>query len=131
MVRRAAVAQPVQLPDRASHVLKLFETLRVLVGERPAASGIGKNRLRRCYHTQRAYRQDVMALVKFLGIVWPNEATSLLRLSVADVPARSPLEPAEWRQRVDLSQPRVDQFGIAPNKRTCAPGPLSGPINLG
>jgi len=29
-------------------------------------------------HTQRAYRQDVMALVKFLGMTWPNDATALL-----------------------------------------------------
>ena len=38
-------------------------------------------------HTQRAYRQDVMALVKYLGLNWPQDATALLIVSVADVHA--------------------------------------------
>jgi hypothetical protein len=29
---------------------------------------------RRSGHTQRAYRQDVMAFVRFLGVRWPDEA---------------------------------------------------------
>ena len=36
-------------------------------------------------HTQRAYRQDVMDFVRFLGIRWPEEATRLFTVSVADV----------------------------------------------
>ena len=36
-------------------------------------------------HTQRAYRQDVMALVKFLGLSWPEDAGQLLTVSVTDV----------------------------------------------
>ena len=37
-------------------------------------------------HTQRAYRQDVMDFVRFLGIRWPEEATpSFFTVSVADV----------------------------------------------
>jgi integrase/recombinase XerC len=36
-------------------------------------------------HTQRAYRQDVMDFVQFLRIRWPEEATHLLVVSVADV----------------------------------------------
>ena len=36
-------------------------------------------------HTQRAYRQDVMDFVRFLGIRWPNESTRLFTVSVADV----------------------------------------------
>lgn len=36
-------------------------------------------------HTQRAYRQDIMALVKFMKINWPDDAMELLRVSVADV----------------------------------------------
>ena len=36
-------------------------------------------------HTQRAYREDVMALVKFLGLDWPREAHELLRVSLSDV----------------------------------------------
>ena len=36
-------------------------------------------------HTQRAYREDVMAFVKFMGITWPEQATSLLSVSIKDV----------------------------------------------
>src|SRR5208337_5032818 len=36
-------------------------------------------------HTQRAYRQDVMEFVRFLGIRWPEESTRLFTVSVADV----------------------------------------------
>ena len=36
-------------------------------------------------HTQRAYRQDVMDFVRFLGIRWPDESTRLFTVSVADV----------------------------------------------
>jgi site-specific recombinase XerD len=36
-------------------------------------------------HTQRAYRQDVMDFVRFLGLDWPDESTRLFTVSVADV----------------------------------------------
>ena len=36
-------------------------------------------------HTQRAYRQDVMDFVRFLGIRWPEESTRLSTVAVADV----------------------------------------------
>ena len=36
-------------------------------------------------HTQRAYREDVMAFVKFMEIRWPTQATALLSVSIADV----------------------------------------------
>src|SRR4051794_17195886 len=36
-------------------------------------------------HTQRAYRQDVMAFCEFLGLAWPRDATRLLAVTVADV----------------------------------------------
>src|ERR1051325_7607179 len=36
-------------------------------------------------HTRRAYRQDVMAFVRHLGIVWPENAASLFTVKVADV----------------------------------------------
>ena len=36
-------------------------------------------------HTQRAYRQDVMDFVHFLGLRWPEESTRLFTVSVADV----------------------------------------------
>src|SRR4051812_21538895 len=38
-------------------------------------------------HTQRAYRQDVMAFVAFRQIAWPDDSMALLRTSVADVHA--------------------------------------------
>lgn len=36
-------------------------------------------------HTQRAYRQDVMAFVEFMQLRWPDDATRLLAVTVADV----------------------------------------------
>ena len=48
---------------------------RILNAGSPAASK----------HTQRAYRQDVMDFVRFLGIRWPDESTRLFTVSVADV----------------------------------------------
>ncbi len=36
-------------------------------------------------HTQRAYREDVMAFVKFQAIAWPSQATTLLTVSITDV----------------------------------------------
>ena len=36
-------------------------------------------------HTQRAYRQDVMDFVAFLGLTWPAESSRLFTVSVADV----------------------------------------------
>jgi hypothetical protein len=44
---------------------------------------------RRSPHTQRAYRQDVMSLVEFLGIEWPQESVRLLTISVKDLLAFS------------------------------------------
>jgi len=38
-------------------------------------------------HTQRAYREDVMAFVRFLGLRWPEDAIDLLKASVRDVRA--------------------------------------------
>lgn len=38
-------------------------------------------------HTQRAYRQDVMAFIEFLQIRWPEDATRLFTTSVVDVQA--------------------------------------------
>ena len=36
-------------------------------------------------HTRRAYRQDVMAFARHLGIAWPKNATSLFTVKVVDV----------------------------------------------
>ncbi|MBV8315225.1 MAG: replication initiator protein A, partial [Planctomycetaceae bacterium] len=44
---------------------------------------------RQSLHTQRAYRQDVMDFVQFLGIRWPDESTRLFTVSVAEVQAFS------------------------------------------
>jgi integrase/recombinase XerC len=40
---------------------------------------------RKSHHTQRAYREDVMSFVRFLGIEWPDQAMALLSVSVRDV----------------------------------------------
>jgi site-specific recombinase XerD len=40
---------------------------------------------RKSAHTQRAYREDVMSFVQFLGIEWPDQAMALLSVSVRDV----------------------------------------------
>src|SRR5258708_1444309 len=40
---------------------------------------------RKSKHTQRAYREDVMSFVRFLGIAWPEEAIRLLSVSIKDV----------------------------------------------
>ncbi len=42
---------------------------------------------RRSPHTQRSYRAGVMALVEFVGMAWPAEATKFLTITVADVQA--------------------------------------------
>src|ERR1017187_1069700 len=39
---------------------------------------------RKSAHTQRAYREDVMSFVQFLGIEWPDQAVALLSVSVRD-----------------------------------------------
>jgi site-specific recombinase XerD len=38
-------------------------------------------------HTQRAYREDFMAFVKFVGIDWPDQAWKILTASIKDVQA--------------------------------------------
>lgn len=48
-------------------------------------------------HTQRAYRRDVMAFCEFLGLRWPDDATRLLAVTVADVLAFRDLMVAEDR----------------------------------
>ncbi len=40
---------------------------------------------RQSLHTQRAYREDIMTFVKFLGVAWPEESTALLSVSIKDV----------------------------------------------
>ncbi|MGH8761413.1 MAG: tyrosine-type recombinase/integrase, partial [Burkholderiales bacterium] len=42
-------------------------------------------RRRSSYHTQRAYRADVMSFVQFLELAWPDESTKLLAAKITDV----------------------------------------------
>ena len=44
-------------------------------------------------HTQRAYRQDIESLIKYLELEWPEESTELLTVSVSDVMA--------WRESLE------------------------------
>ncbi len=36
-------------------------------------------------HTRRAYRDDILSFVRFLGLTWPEQAPALLQVSVLDV----------------------------------------------
>jgi integrase/recombinase XerC len=38
-------------------------------------------------HTQRAYREDIMAFVRFVGIQWPQQSALLLSVSITNVQA--------------------------------------------
>jgi Phage integrase, N-terminal SAM-like domain len=40
---------------------------------------------RQSVHTQRAYREDIMSFVKFMGIRWPEDSTAMLSVSIRDV----------------------------------------------
>ena len=40
---------------------------------------------RKSAHTQRAYREDVMAFVHFMGWKWPGDSAELLGASIKDV----------------------------------------------
>src|SRR5262245_50243920 len=40
---------------------------------------------RKSLHTQRAYREDVMSFVRFMGYDWPKDAEQLLIVSIKDV----------------------------------------------
>lgn len=41
----------------------------------------------RSRHTQRAYREDVMSFVRFLGVKWPQNSVAMLSASIKDVQA--------------------------------------------
>jgi hypothetical protein len=62
-------------------------------------------------HTQRAYRQDVMDFVQFLGLRWPEESTRLFTVSIAEVLA--------FRDRM-LAEPRPPRPSTAGSPR-CPP----------
>ena len=40
---------------------------------------------RQSVHTQRAYREDIISFVKFMGIIWPEDSTAMLSVSIRDV----------------------------------------------
>jgi len=40
---------------------------------------------RQSRHTRRAYREDVMAFIRFNGIAWPRDCATLLTVSIVDV----------------------------------------------
>ena len=42
---------------------------------------------RKSPHTQRAYREDVMSFVRFVGIEWPQHSIELLQVTIKDVQA--------------------------------------------
>ena len=42
---------------------------------------------RQSRHTRRAYREDIMAFVRFVGIDWPRDCATLLTVSIVDVQA--------------------------------------------
>jgi site-specific recombinase XerD len=42
---------------------------------------------RRSPHTQRAYRQDVMSFVQFVGLRWPKDSHQLFTVSLKEVQA--------------------------------------------
>jgi site-specific recombinase XerD len=62
---------------------------------------------RSSHHTQRAYRQDVMAFIAFMQIPWPQHATALLHTSVKDV--------HDWRDQLvaDEAAPKTINRRVA------------------
>lgn len=40
---------------------------------------------RKSKHTRRAYREDVMSFVEFVGISWPEQSIEMLRVTIKDV----------------------------------------------
>jgi len=72
LIGRATPAVERQVQSFYSSVAEIFERW---VTRRPSK------------HTQRAYRQDVMAFVECLGISWPDESTRMFTVTVAEVQA--------------------------------------------
>jgi hypothetical protein len=64
-------------PAVRNHIKQFFSSVASIF-----ESWVGR---RQSPHTQRAYREDVMAFVKFMGLIWPNHAVELLRVSVQEV----------------------------------------------
>lgn len=64
---------------------------------------------RKSPHTQRAYREDIMTFVKFMGWEWPGQADELLRVSMrrAGLPRRL----AEPKCRAEDFKP-AHQFAV-------------------
>lgn len=74
LVRRAP--QLAAIEDRAQRFYEAIpQMLEAWVQRRPSR------------HTQRAYREDIMAFVTFMSFRWPADSQELLRVSVMDVQA--------------------------------------------
>jgi integrase/recombinase XerC len=68
----AALAPPA--PDRLHQFYEALDRLLETWVQRHASP-----------HTQRAYRQDILSFVRFLGLTWPEDCSRLLATSVPDV----------------------------------------------
>src|SRR5215213_5567444 len=82
-VVRPELLPPVLAGHQTEHVTERVEQFYVSVAEifeRWVAR-------RKSHHTQRAYREDVMCFVRFMGFEWPRNAPDLLAVSLKDVQA--------------------------------------------
>jgi hypothetical protein len=66
-------------------------------------------------HTQRAYREDVMAFVKFMEIAWPDQAMALFSVSVRGVLAFPASRPARGNVRFPPRVPGNSSGCLAAN----------------
>ena len=80
-------------------------------------------------HTQRAYRQDVMDFVRFLGVRWPEESTRLFTVSVADVLAFRDVMLAESKAPKTINRriASLIRLQIPPGRRFRVPAAHHGP----
>src|ERR1043165_5408080 len=82
-VVKAGLLPPVLAGHQTGHVRERVEQFYMSVAEifeRWVAR-------RKSHHTQRAYREDVMSFVRFMGIEWPRNAPDLLTVTLRDVQA--------------------------------------------
>jgi site-specific recombinase XerD len=82
-VVKSELLPPVLAGHRTGHVRERVEQFYLSVAEifeRWVAR-------RKSHHTQRAYREDVMRFVRFMGFEWPRNAPDLLTVTLKDVQA--------------------------------------------
>jgi hypothetical protein len=76
----------------------------------------------RSLHTRRSYKEGVLSFVQYRGIVWPQEASSLFLVSVAEVQEyRDVLAAARRSQKPSIT-------GFRPSRRPSCGCPSSSPI---